>query len=54
MPKITVNAYNELHPQHEAMMEIECNKGLDISLLPTFEVEVDAPTQSSIWIRTSE
>jgi hypothetical protein len=41
MPKLTVNARNDLHPKHLELMEFECNTGLDISLLPDFEVEVE-------------
>lgn len=39
MTKITVDAYDERHPEHEAIMDFQCDTGLDICLLPNFEVE---------------
>ena len=39
--RIIINAYDERHPEHEEMVRTECDQGLDISLLPTFEVEIE-------------
>lgn len=44
MPKITVDAYDERHPEHEAIMDFQCDTGLDISLLPNFEAEIEVET----------
>jgi hypothetical protein len=41
MPIIEVDAYDSRHPEHETMLALECDKGLDIELLPTFKVEIE-------------
>lgn len=49
MQQIVVDAYDPRHPEHEAMVNLECDKGLDIALLPGFEVVIlvpDNPTGS--------
>jgi hypothetical protein len=43
MKRIEVDAYDCRHPEHEAMMAMVDDKGLDIELLPTFTVEIDVP-----------
>jgi len=43
MLEILVNAYDPRHPEHELMMEFECNTGLDIELLPNFETMISVP-----------
>lgn len=43
MTQILIDAYDPRHPEHEAMMDLECDKGLDIELLPTFEVMIEVP-----------
>lgn len=40
MLEILVNAYDPRHPEHESMMEFECDTGLDIELLPNFKMMI--------------
>lgn len=50
MNQILVDAYDSRHPEHEALMNLECDSGLDITLLPNFEVMVlilDIPESST-------
>mgnify|MGYP000860191705 CR=1 FL=1 len=41
MAKITVNAYDERHPDHQRLVNYEADSGADIILLPDFEVEIE-------------
>lgn len=43
MQKIVVNAYDSRHPDHDVMVNLECDKGVDIALLPGFEVTILVP-----------
>ena len=43
MQKIIVDAYDERHPAHEYLVNLECDTGLDITLYPSFEVEIEVP-----------
>lgn len=43
MQRIEVDAYDGRHPEHESMMALVDDKGLDIELLPTFKVEISVP-----------
>jgi hypothetical protein len=43
MQQILVDAYDPRHPDHEVMMNLECDKGLDIALHPRFEVTILVP-----------
>lgn len=43
MQQIVIDAYDPRHPEHEAMVNLECDKGLDIALLPGFEVIILVP-----------
>ena len=43
MQQIVVDAYDSRHPEHEAMVNLECDTGLDIALLPGFEVTILVP-----------
>jgi hypothetical protein len=43
MLEILVNGDDPRHPEHEAMMTLECDTGLEIALLPGFEVVILVP-----------
>jgi len=43
MKQLLINAYDPRHPEHEAMVNLECDTGLDIALLPGFEVIILVP-----------
>lgn len=41
--QLLIDAYDPRHPDHDAMVNFECNTGLDIALLPGFEVLIFVP-----------
>lgn len=43
MREILVYARDARHPEHEAMMNLQCDSGLDIELLPGFVVTILVP-----------
>lgn len=47
MREILVDARDARHPEHEAMMNLECDSGLDIELLPGFVVTTLVPDAPS-------
>ena len=47
MTHILVDAYDPRHPEHVVMMNLECDAGWDIELLPNFEVIVEVPDSTS-------
>lgn len=43
MTQILVDAYDSRHPDHEALMNLQCDTGLEIELLPMFEAIILVP-----------